>query len=51
MNSPNGNQDTSGVNRNLEEEAQYLESEYNNTLSGNYQLLQESGSTSDVDKE
>ena len=51
MKSLNPNGESSGVNRNLEEEAQYLETEYNNTLSGNYKLLQDYGSTSDVDKE
>ena len=51
MKSLNPNGESSGVNRNLEEEAHYLETEYNNTLSGNYKLLQEYGSTSDVDKE
>ena len=39
------------VDRNLEEEAKYLESEYNNTMSGNYTLVEDYGSTSDVDKE
>ena len=45
------NGESSGVNRHLEEEAHYLETEYNNTLSGNYKLVQDYGSTSDVDKE
>ena len=51
MTTPNGNGESSGVNRNLEEEAHYLETEYNNTLSGNYKLVQDYGSMSDVDKE
>ena len=50
MTTPNANGESSGVNRNLEEEAHYLETEYNNTLSGNYKLVQDYGSTSDVDK-
>ena len=51
MMTPNANGESSGVNRNLKEEAHYLETEYNNTLSGNYRLVQDYGSTSDVDKE
>ena len=47
----NANVESSGVNRNLKEEAHYLETEYNNTLSGNYKLVQDYRSTSDVDKE
>ena len=51
MMTPNANGESSGVNRNLEEEAHYLETEYNNTLSANYKLVQDYGSMSDVDKE
>ena len=51
MMSRNPNGECSGVDRNLEQEARYLESEYNNTLSGNYKLVQDYGSTGDVDKE
>ena len=51
MMSHNAYGESSGVNRNLEEEAHYLETEYNNTLSGNYKLVQDYGNTSDVDKE
>ena len=51
MTTANANGESSGVNRNLEEEAHYLETEYNNTLSGNYKLVQDYGSTNDVDKE
>ena len=52
MTTLNANGESSGVNRNLEEEAHYLETEYNtNTLSGNYKLVQDYGSTSDVDKQ
>ena len=51
MMSHNANWESSGVDRNLEEEAKYLETEYNNILSGNYKLVQDYGSTSDVDKE
>ena len=47
----NQNRECSGVDRNLEEEAHYLKSEYSNTLSGNYKLVQDYGSTSDGDKE
>ena len=51
MMTPNANGEYSVVNRNFEEEAHYLETEYNNTLSGNYKLVEDYGSTSDVDKE
>ena len=51
MMTANANGESSGVYRNLEEKAHYLETEYNNTLSGNYKLVQDYGSTSDVDKE
>ena len=51
MMTPNANGESAGVNRNLEEEAHYLETEYNNTLSGNYKLVEDYGSMSDVDKE
>ena len=43
--------EANGVDCNLEEEAKYLKSEYNNTMSGNYTLVGDYGSTSDVDKE
>ena len=51
MMSRNPNGECSDVDRNLEQEACYLESEYNNTLTGNYKLVQDYGSTSDVNKE
>ena len=51
MMTANANGESSGVNRNLEEEGHYLETEYNNTLSGNSKVVQDYGSTSDVDKE
>ena len=43
--------DSNGVDCNLEEEAKYLESEYNNTMSGSYTLVGDYRSTSDIDKE
>ena len=51
MTTLNANGESCGVNRNLDQEAHYLETEYNNTLSGNYKLVEDYGSTSDVDKE
>ena len=51
MMSRNPNGECSDVDRNLEQEARYLESEYNNTLTGNYKLVQDYGSTSNVNKE
>ena len=51
MTSGNANRKSSGVDRNVEQEAHFLETEYNNTLSGNYKLVHDYGSTSDVDKE
>ena len=51
MTTANANGESSGVNRNLKEEAHYLETEYNDTLSGNYKLVQGYGSMRDVDKE
>ena len=43
--------ESNGIDRNLEEKTKYLESEYNNTMSGSYTLVGDYTSTSDVDKE
>ena len=40
-----------GVDHNLDEEAKYLESEFNNTMNGQYTLVGDYASTSDIDKE
>ena len=46
-NVPDGN----GVDCDLDEEAKYLESEFNNAMHGKYTLVANYASTSEVDKE
>ena len=43
--------DANGVDRDLDEEWKYLESEFNNTMHGQYTLVANYASTSEVDKE